>query len=89
MLQHHCNNLLKQIEEYKQSIEGNIPKIQRDDRINDPIKLFDLIKLHPNYNYNKYAVILGVSEATIKRRIKQLKEEGKIVRKGAKTGIGK
>ena len=59
------------------------------DRINDPINLFDLIKLHPNYNYNKYAVILGVSEATIKRRIKQLKEEGKIVRKGAKTGIGK
>ena len=36
-----------------------------------------------NYNYNKYAVILGVSEATIKRRIKQLKEKGKIVRKGA------
>ncbi len=59
------------------------------DRINDLIKLFDLIKLHPNYNYNKYAVILGVSEATIKRRIKQLKEEGKIVCKGAKTGIGK
>ena len=80
MLDHHCDNLTKQIAEYKKSTEG-------DDPINDPINaapsLFDLIKLHPDYNYNQFAAELGVSEVTIKRRLGQLRKEGKIVRIGA------
>lgn len=80
MLDHHCKNLTKQIAEYKKSTE-------KDDPINDPINakpsILDLIKLHPDYNYSKFADEIGVSEATIKRRLGQLRKEGKIVRIGA------
>ena len=54
-----------------------------NDPINDPINLLDLIKENPALNYGEYGKILGVSEATIKRRITELKKQGKIVRVGA------
>lgn len=58
-----------------------------NDPINDPINLFDLIKENPNCSYYEYAQKLGVSSATIKRHIGQLKNSGKIIRKGSnKTG---
>ncbi len=57
------------------------------DLINDPINLFDLIKENPNFSYDEYAQKLGVSSATIKRHIRELKNSGKIIRKGSnKTG---
>lgn len=61
----------------------NYEKVQKDDPINDPINLFDLIKQHPTGSYEDYANRLKVSPATIKRRIAELKAEGKIVREGA------
>lgn len=58
-----------------------------NDLINDPINLFDLIKENPNCSYDEYAQKLGVSSATIKRHIGELKNNGKIIRKGSnKTG---
>lgn len=58
-----------------------------NDPINDPINLFDLIKENPNFSYDEYAQKLGVSSATIKRHIGELKNSGKIIRKGSnKTG---
>ena len=54
-----------------------------NDPTNDPINLLDLIKENPALNYGEYGKILGVSEATIKRRITELKKQGKIVRVGA------
>ena len=57
------------------------------DPINDPINLFDLIKENPNFSYDEYAQKLGVSSVTIKRHIGELKNSGKIIRKGSnKTG---
>jgi len=57
-----------------------------NDPINDPINLLDLIKENPALNYGEYGKIVGVSEATIKRRIAELKKQGKIVRVGANKG---
>ena len=54
-----------------------------NDLINDPINLFDLIKQNPSGSYEDYAQKLNVSSATIKRKIAELKAEGKIVRKGS------
>ena len=51
--------------------------------INDPINLFDLIKQNPSGSYEDYAQKLNVSTATIKRKIAELKAEGKIVRIGS------
>lgn len=54
-----------------------------NDLINDPINLFDLIKQNPNGSYEDYAQGLEISPATVKRKIAELKAEGKIIREGA------
>lgn len=55
----------------------------------DPIKqqLYQAVLRDGSLNYAGYAALIGVSEATIKRRLNELKKEGVIVRIGSnKTG---
>lgn len=84
MLEEHIRNLSKEIAEYKKS--------QLSDPINiftDPIteRLYQAILQNDSLNYSGYAALLGVSEATIKRRLADLKKAGMIVRIGSnKTG---
>lgn len=84
MLEEHIRNLSKEIAEYKKS--------QLSDPINiftDPIteRLYQAILQNDSLNYSGYAALLGVSEATIKRRLANLKKAGMIVRVGSnKTG---
>ena len=84
MMEEHIRNLSKEIGEYKQS--------QQDDPISiapDPIKqqLYQAVLRDGSLNYAEYAAMIGVSEATIKRRLNELKKEGVIVRIGSnKTG---
>lgn len=84
MLEEHIRNLSKEIAEYKKS--------QLSDPINiftDPIaeRLYQAILQDDSLNYSGYAALLGVSEATIKRRLADLKKAGMIVRIGSnKTG---
>ena len=55
----------------------------------DPIadRLYQAILQNDSLNYNGYAALLGVSEATVKRRLADLKKAGMIVRVGSnKTG---
>ena len=54
------------------------------DPITDPIKLLKFIEADPNLSYKEYAEKLGVSPATIKRRIYDLKAAGRIVYIGAR-----
>ena len=90
MLEEHIRNLSKEIEEYKQSQIDPINIVS--DPINvlsDPIKqrLYEAVLRDGSLNYAGYAALLGVSEATIKRRINELKKEGIVVRMGSnKTG---
>jgi len=88
MLQEHIKNLRNEIEKFKKS--------QAFDPINtgfDPIKsfpdpitdrLYKEVLSNNSLNYSEYAKLLGVSEATVKRRIGELKKEGVIVRVGSK-----
>jgi len=91
MMDEHIRNLSKEIEEYKQS-QNNDPIKATFDPIkaaSDPIKqrLYHEILRDGSLNYAGYAALLGVSEATIKRRLNELKKEGVIVRIGSnKTG---
>lgn len=84
MLEEHIRNLSKEIAEY--------PKSQLSDPINiftDPIteRLYQAILQNDSLNYSGYAALLGVSEATVKRRLADLKKAGMIVRIGSnKTG---
>lgn len=80
MLEEHIRNLSKEIAEYKKS--------QLSDPINiftDPIteRLYQAILQNDSLNYSGYAALLGVSEATVKRRLADLKKAGMIVRIGS------
>lgn len=91
MMEEHIRNISKEIEAYKKS--------QEDDPINpfsdpikssaDPIKerLYQAVLQDGTLNYAEYAAIVGTSEATVKRRLGELKKEGAIIRVGSnKTG---
>lgn len=55
-----------------------------DDLKNDlETRLFELICVNPELTNKVFAEYLGVSETTVKRLFKKLKEEGKISRKGS------
>ena len=84
MLEEHIRNISKEIEAFKRS--------QKDDPIksfSDPIKrkLYQAILQDNSLNYAAYGAIIGVSEATVKRRLNEMKREGLILRVGSnKTG---
>lgn len=84
MLEEHIRNLSKEIAEYKKSQLSDPIKV-----FTDPIaeRLYQAILQNDSLNYSGYAALLGVSEATVKRRLADLKKAGMIVRIGSnKTG---
>jgi len=91
MLEEHIRNLSKEIGEYKKSQSADLIKPVSDpiNIFTDPIteRLYQAILQNNNLNYSGYAALLRVSEATIKRRLTDLKKAGLIVRVGSnKTG---
>ena len=91
MIEEHIQNLSNEIVEYKQSQSADPIKSPLDPikPFSDPIteRLFQAIRQDGDLNYSEYAEKLGVSEATVKRRIGELKKTGAIVRVGSnKTG---
>ena len=90
MLNHHIENLLEQISEYKKSVSDDTLKVQND-TLNDTIKLsdkerfiFELIKSDLNINTDQIVEKTGFGRATVMRAIKVLKEKGLVVRNGSK-----
>lgn len=60
--------------------------------LSDPLtsRLYRLILVDNKLNYAGYANLLGVSQATVKRRLGELRKAGLIVREGSnKTGFGR
>lgn len=91
MMEEHIRNLSKEIGEFKQSQQNDPISITPDpiNTFSDPIKqqLYHAVLRDGLLNYAGYAALIGVSEATIKRRLNELKKEGAIVRIGSnKTG---
>ena len=95
MMEEHVRNISKEIEEYKKSQEDDPIKVTSDpiksssDPIklsSDPIKerLYQAVLQDGTLNYAGYAAIVGASEATVKRRLGELKKEGAIIRVGSK-----
>ena len=91
MMEEHIRNISKEIEGFKKSqsddpIKANFDPIKTD---SDPIKqkLYQAISQDGTLNYAEYAAQIGVSEATVKRRLGELKNDGIIIRVGSnKTG---
>ena len=91
MLEEHIRNISKEIKEYKKSQENDLIKAVSDPikSFSDPIKerLYQAVLKDGALNYAEYAAIIGASEATVKRRLGELKKDGFIIRVGSnKTG---
>ena len=91
MLEEHIRNISKEIKEYKKSQENDLIKAVSDPikSFSDPIKerLYQAVLKDGTLNYAEYAAIIGASEATVKRRLGELKKDGFIIRVGSnKTG---
>ena len=94
MMEEHIRNISKEIDEFKKSqsddpTKANFDPIKTD---SDPIKqkLYQAISQDGTLNYAEYAAQIGVSEATVKRRLGELKNDGIIIRVGSnKTGYWK
>ena len=88
MMEEHVRNISKEIEEYKKSQEDDPIKVTSDPikSSSDPIKerLYQAVLQDGTLNYAGYAAIVGASEATVKRRLGELKKEGAIIRVGSK-----
>ena len=88
MMEEHIRNIGKEIEEYKKSQEDDPIKVVSDPikTFSDPIKdrLYQAVLQDGTLNYAEYAAIVGASEATVKRRLGELKKEGAIIRVGSK-----
>ena len=84
----HVRNISKEIEEYKKSQDDDPIKVTPDPikSSSDPIKerLYQAVLQDGTLNYAGYAAIVGASEATVKRRLGELKKEGAIIRVGSK-----
>lgn len=90
MLNHHIDNLLEQISEYKHSMSDDTLKVQND-TLNDTLKLsdkectvFELIKSDLSINTDQIVENTGFGRATVMRAIKVLKEKGLVDRNGSK-----
>ena len=90
MLNHHIDNILEQISEYKNSMSDDTLKVQND-TLNDTLKLsdkectvFELIKSDLSINTDQIVEKTGFGRATVMRAIKVLKEKGLVDRNGSK-----
>lgn len=91
MMEEHVQNITKEIDEFKKSQADDPIKAASDpiNQFDDPIKqrLYQAVEQDGTLNYAEYAIQIGVSEATVKRRLGELKKEGIIIRVGSnKTG---
>ena len=87
MVEEHVRNLTREIESFKKSqladpIKSSFDPIKSS---SDPIKekLYQAIVENNTLNYAAYAAVIGVSEATVKRRLGELKKAGIITRVGS------
>ena len=87
MLEQHTRNIRKEIEEFKESQSADPIKPLSDPikRFADPIteRLYQALLKANDLNYAAYGALLGVSEATVKRRLGELKAAGYITRVGS------
>lgn len=87
MLEQHTRNIRKEIEEFKESQSADPIKPLSDPikRFADPIteRLYQALLKDNDLNYAAYSALLGVSEATVKRRLGELKATGHIIRVGS------
>ncbi len=89
MMNHHCENLIQQIDEYKasmnseggQKIEGGQKKWSETTE-----KVYELIKTNPKITRKELCENLGINPSAVQKHIEKLKKENAIKRSGGDKG---
>lgn len=86
MLQHHCDNLLKQIEEYKQSMGDESHSAKMDSTIDGTmaLRIMDALRAEPSATMDILSNTLGIPRRTLVRYMNRLQEDNKIKRVGGR-----
>lgn len=86
MLQHHCNNLLKQIEEYKQSMGDESHSAKMDGTMDGTmaLRIIDALRAEPSATMDTLSNTLGIPRRTLVRYMNRLQEDNKIKRVGGR-----
>ena len=86
MLQHHCDNLLKQIEEYKHSIGDESHSAKTDGTMDGTmaLRIMDALRAEPSATMDNLSNTLGIARRTLVRYMNRLQEDNKIKRVGGR-----
>ena len=86
MLQHHCDNLMKQIEEYKHSIGDESHSAKADGTIDGTmaLRIMDALRAEPSATMDNLSNTLGIARRTLVRYMNRLQEDNKIKRVGGR-----
>ena len=86
MLQHHCDNLLKQIEEYKHSMGDESHSAKADGTIDGTmaLRIMDALRAEPSATMDSLSNTLGIARRTLVRYMNRLQEDNKIKRVGGR-----
>ena len=86
MLQHHCDNLLKQIEEYKHSMGVESHSAKADGTIDGTmaLRIMEALRSEPSATMDNLSNTLGIARRTLVRYMNRLQEDNKIKRVGGR-----
>lgn len=86
MLQHHCDNLMKQIEEYKHSIGDESHSAKADGTIDGTmaLRIMEALRSEPSATMDNLSNTLGIARRTLVRYMNRLQEDNKIKRVGGR-----
>lgn len=86
MLQHHCGNLLKQIEEYKHSMGDNSHSATYLGTMDGTmaLRILETVRTEPSITMDSLSDTLGIPRRTLVRYMNRLQEENKIRRVGGR-----
>ena len=86
MLQHHCDNLLKQIEEYKHSMGDESHSANADGTIDGTmaLRIMEALRSEPSATMDNLSNTLGIARRTLVRYMNRLQEDNKIKRVGGR-----
>ena len=86
MLQHHCDNLLKQIEEYKHSMGDESHSAKPDGTMDGTmaLRIMEALRSEPSATMDNLSNTLGIPRRTLVRYMNRLQEDNKIKRVGGR-----
>ena len=86
MLQHHCDNLLKQIEEYKHSMGDESHSAKADGTIDGTmaLRIMEALRSEPSATMDNLSNTLGIARRSLVRYMNRLQEDNKIKRVGGR-----